>query len=548
MQILIDKAVHMSWSLWRFRWTALASAWGLCLLGWLLVASLEHRYDASAKMYIDTNQVLAPLLKDLAVQPDVKNQISLMSRAIMNRPNLEKLIDSTALKDEIEEPEHRDLIIARLQKRIALFDTSGASSLYGISYSHKDKATAKEVVENLVQIFIDSTLGEEREDNSSSIAFFDRRIAEYEARLEESENRLSSFKRKNAGSMPGEESGGFYQRLQGTLRDRNQARLLFEEAVNRRNSLRAQLQSETASIEGGSGGSSPIDLRIQAAQDKLDQLLLRFTDRHPQVALLRESIAELKAQKREAIASGRQITDLQSSVVYQKLRTLLAESEATAAEMSARVRNYDKQVAELRETVDSIPQVEAELAQLDREYSTIKANHDELLARREAARLTEAVDENTGDFKIRLTDPPFVKSRPTVPNKMIMTILVGLFGIAASIGMVLLFAVIKPIFFTQRSLSSSLNLPVLGTVSYVDSPDELGKKKAGRIVFGAGTVGLLGLTALLVLLQLRGIELEHLLPSDKKATQEAVYQAPTVDVIKTSALDSSVTLVLGGAS
>ena len=114
--------------------------------------------------------------------------------------------------------------------------------------------------------------------------------------------------------------------------------------------------------------------------------------------------------------------------------------------------------------------------------------------------------------------------------------------------MVLLFAVIKPIFFTQRSLSSSLNLPVLGTVSYVDSPDELGKKKAGRIVFGAGTVGLLGLTALLVLLQLRGIELEHLLPSDKKATQEAVYQAPTVDVIKTSALDSSVTLVLGGAS
>ncbi len=547
MQILIDKAVHLMWSFWRFRWTALATAWGMCLLGWLLVASLEHRYDASAKMYIDTNRVLAPLLKDLAVQPDVKNQISLMSRAIMNRPNLEKLIDSTALKDEIEKPGQREMMINRLEKRIALYDTSGASSLYGISYSHKDRATAKEVVENLVQIFIDSTLGEEREDNSSSIAFFDRRIAEYEVRLAESENRLSSFKRKNAGSMPGE-SGGFYQRLESTLKERSQAKLQFEEAVNRRNSLRAQLRTETASIEGGSGGSSPIDLRIQAAQDKLDQLLLRFTDRHPQVALLRDSISELESQKREAIASGRQITNLQSSVVYQKLRTLLAESEATAAEMSARVRNYDQQVEELRETVDSIPQVEAELAQLDREYSTIKENHDELLARREAARLTEAVDENTGDFKIRLTDPPFVGSRPTVPNKMIMTILVSLFSIAAAIGMVLLFAVIKPVFFTQRSLSSSLNLPILGTVSYVDSPEEATKKVAGRAVFGAGTVGLLGLTALLVLLQLRGVELEHLLPSKDTATKEAVYQVPSDEVIKTSALDSTMTLVLGGAS
>jgi len=547
MQILIDKAVHLTWSLWRFRWTALAVAWGLCLLGWLLVASIEHRYHANAKMYIDTNRVLAPLLKDLAVQPDVRNQISLMSRAIMNRPNLEKLIDTTALKDEIEKPEQLEDMIDRLEKRIALYDTSGASSLYGISYSHKDKATAKQVVENLVKIFIDSTLGEEREDNSSSIAFFDRRIADYEVRLEDAENRLSSFKRKNAGSMPGE-SGGFYQRLEATLRDRDEAKLLFEESLNRRNSLRAQLSSETTSIKAGSGGSSPIDKRIQAAQDQLDQLLLRFTDRHPQVALLRESIAELNSQKADALASGRQITDLQSSVVYQKLRTLVAESEATAAEMSARVRNYDQQVLELRERVDSIPQVEAELAQLDRGYATIKEQHEKLLARREAARLTEAVDENTGDFKIRLTDPPFVKSPPDVPNKKILTILVSLFAIAAGIGLALLLAMIRPVFFTQRSLASSLNLPTLGTVSYVDSPDEATKKVAGRTIFGAGVVGLLGLTALLLLLQLRGIELQHLLPEKKALSKEASIQIPSQGVVRTSSLDEFVANALGGSA
>lgn len=101
MHELFDKLSEFVWGVTRYRWTALAVAWTLALLGWLMVAQVDSRYPATARLYVDTNRILGPLIKDISVQTDVKKQVALMSKTLLSRPNLVELIVKNNLDAEI---------------------------------------------------------------------------------------------------------------------------------------------------------------------------------------------------------------------------------------------------------------------------------------------------------------------------------------------------------------------------------------------------------------------------------------------------------------
>src|SRR3546814_4106491 len=42
---------------WTRRWLVLAVAWGICILGWLAIASTPNRYDSRARLLVDVNQI-----------------------------------------------------------------------------------------------------------------------------------------------------------------------------------------------------------------------------------------------------------------------------------------------------------------------------------------------------------------------------------------------------------------------------------------------------------------------------------------------------------
>jgi len=219
---------------------------------------------------------------------------------------------------------------------------------------------------------------------------------------------------------------------------------------------------------------TPEDIRIEELRNNLDELLVRFTDRHPQVSILRESIADLERSKRNNTASlGDRNSLLQESVVYQKISTLLAEAEAEVAKLGARTSTVRSRVNDLRGTVDSIPLVEAELVQLDRDYNTVNERYQALLSKREAARLTGSVERDSNDVKIRLIDPPFVPSRPTDPDKLLLNALVLFGSIVAGIAVGFFLSLLHPVFYNRRALEHYTSIPVLGGVS-------MSQKASGR--------------------------------------------------------------------
>lgn len=501
MQELLAQISGYFWGVWRYKWLALVVAWLAAIGGWLWVAQLPVKYQASARIHVDTNSLLRPLLRGLAIQPDINQRVTLMSRTLLSRPNLEKLMRMSDLDLRVKTEADKERMLSSLRGNVRLSGTRRNSSLYSLSFKHPNRDTALQVVQSLITVFVETTLGEQEIDGAGVQEFIGGQISDYEARLIEAEQRLATFKQENVGMLPGQ-TGDFYQRLESAKSRLSTARLQLREMENRRRELRRQLAGEEP-IFGLIGSDefkerSALNQRIRALERKLDELLLRYTERHPEVVQVKALIVDLEKDKarrlEEAAATPEPMrkASLANSPVYQQMRTMLAESEATVAELEVRTSEYAERVAQLESKVENVPLVEAELKQLNRDYEVIAKQHAALLGRRESAHITEKVEQNASDVKFRVVDPPFVPLRPTEPNKVALNLAVLVGAISAGLGVALLISLFRPIITNRTSLAQITGLPVLGSVMWIQSASERKKGLREGILFSCVGLGLVG--------------------------------------------------------
>src|SRR5690242_4547414 len=186
MQELLQQALALARGMWHRRWVGLAVAWIAALIGIAIVYRIPERYEASARVYVDTETLLRPLLAGLAIQPNVDQQVALISRTLVSRPNIEKLLRLADLDLRVKTPSDRDELIDNVMRSIKL-EGSNASNLYVLSYRDPDAALARKVVQSLLAIFVESSLGDKRQDTQAAVKFLDDQIKRYEDSLRNSE-------------------------------------------------------------------------------------------------------------------------------------------------------------------------------------------------------------------------------------------------------------------------------------------------------------------------------------------------------------------------
>lgn len=529
MYEIIEQLLDYLRGIWRNRWYALGCAWLVCLVGWVVVYRLPDQYEASARVFVDTQSILRPLLQGLTVSVNPEAQIGLMTRTLLSRPNLEKIARNADLDIRAQDTEAMDELINNLQKRIKLLG-AGRENLYSIAFTDRDPQLAKKVVQAVVTVFVENLLGETRQDTDTAQRFLEKQIAEYEARLVEAENRLKEFKLKNVGLMPSE-GQTYYSRLQQASADVEMVRLELNQAESRRNSLLQQIGGEEptfgigpqpgASVGPAGGPVLPIDARIQSLEQKLDELLLKYTERHPDVGILKQTIADFKKQREAELAQyqasmaasaasnagGFGPAGVDANPVYQQLKVALAQEEANVASLRARLAEYEKRRREIQDQVSTVPQVEAELAALNRDYEINRKKYDELVARRESARLSQQAEQTNQDIRFRIIDPPRVPLDPTGPNRPLLTsgVLVGALGGGGALAFLL--AQLWPTFDSRRSLMRATQIPVFGSVSEVLSPAAARRERWALLGYFALGVCLLMLYGGLLVVETMGFKL-----------------------------------------
>ena len=458
---------------WRqYRWHAVAFSWVFCVIGWLVVAAAPARYQATARVRVDTQGILGPLLKGLAVQPDRDQQLALMTRTLLSRPNLERVAAATPELDlDSGTPQQREDVVNQLERGIKLQSTD-RNNLYTFTYSNKSPTAAKAVVEHLLEMLVSSVASERRRDTDQAQGFLVEQLAEYEKKLGTAEARLSDFKRANPSFQPGRD---YFSRLSDAETAKSAAELELKEAEKRRDALRRQV-AEGGEVESGAPEVSvdpQLDFRIQELRRNLESLRTRLTEEHPDVVSARSSLQRLEQQQQQDLANTRKAggrvrvgSGTQNVDGYQRLVLAKAEAEGTVASLQARVAEYQRRHAKIRSEVDKMPAVEAEFAGLNREYEANKKNFQELLARRDSVQISQDANTHPGVEALRVVDPPRVPETP-FPSPTLLATIVLLAGLASGIVVAFLIAHLRPTFPDARTLSEVTGLTVLGTVSVV---------------------------------------------------------------------------------
>lgn len=496
MQDLVDLALSYLKATWRYRWYAVAVAWVVALVGWSVVQQMPDRYVAFARVYVDTQTVLRPLLSGLAVQPDVSQLVPMMTRTLISRPNLEKLLQITELDKGLKSAEDRERLLGNLRREIAVRG-AGKENLYTIAYTDQNPQHAKRIVQGLVTIFTEGNLGDKRKDSDSARQFIEDQLKGYGEKLVAAENAVTEFQRKHQRLTPGA-GRDYYARLNEAGTALKRAALELKEAENSRDAIKRQIAGDAEislrlGDKGSAIGQSVLDTRIHALEQKLDSLRLNYTDQHPDIRALLRIIAQLKEQKveEEALRKSSGGGPVSQGPVYQQLTVALASAEAAVAAMKARVAEYTERYNELQAAANAMPQIEAEYKQLTRDYEVIKRRYDSLLERRESAQISGDLEASDVVMGFRVVEPARVPLTPSAPNRLRLISIVLAAAFAAGLGVAFLLSQFRPTFNEERRLREVSGLPVLGTVVMAWTDAQQKRLTRGRRVFLASVVGLI---------------------------------------------------------
>jgi polysaccharide chain length determinant protein (PEP-CTERM system associated) len=527
LQQLLNRVLDELRGAWRFRWIGIGVAWVLCIAGWAYVSTIPNTYEASARVYVDTRGILRPLLQGLAINPDVASGLDLVRQALLSRPQIERVARETNLDQRAKTPEEKEELIAGLQRRISIdaadlrARTTQGEGMYLIRFQDNDREKSIELVRKLLDSFVENALGEKRTGQETAQRFLDDQIADYEHRLSAAESRLADFKKANVGLMP-DSRGDYFGRMQQEAAELEKTRTMLAIAESRRAEIDRQLAGEepflfgfdsgTTNVAPGGKGGGDLTFRIQDLEKQLDELLLRYTDKHPEVLATRQTIIELKKRQQEELdhvkkggaATGSLANSLKSNPVYQNLELEKKRTQVQVAELRQQVAQSQEKVASLNRQVNAVPEVEAELARLNRDYDVTRQKYLELVQRRETATLSEQADR-TGTVKFDVIDPPAAPLEAISPNRPRMLAAVLLVGFSFGGGLAWLLNQLRPVFSTVRSLTEVTGLPVLATISRTWVDRHRQQRRTEMLKFSAATGLLLVAFGLVFLLQHSGL-------------------------------------------
>jgi polysaccharide chain length determinant protein (PEP-CTERM system associated) len=487
---------------WRFRWLAMAVSWLIAVVGIAVVLALPDVYEARAQVFVDTRDPLVTSSGGRGMD-EASLKVAYVRRMLLATPNLEKVARETDLDLRAPNPQAFQGLVANLQSMIMVEAGRGPagsfeSNLYTIYYRDIDRRTSERVVQVLLNSFQEQSLEGDLKDDLGALAFLDNQMAEYRGRLEQAETRVAEFRRQNAGLIGGE--GGFFTRLDSLQDELRQVRADLRIAMERRAALAGQVAASSATgNEDESGATSLVELQSQVLQteQRLDELRLIYTDEHPSVTSTRETLAALRdrLEKRRVELGPLLGTGGAGGAVVENVRIALNTVEIEITELRGRERNLDQRINELQDRVEIAPQLEAELAGLNRDHAVLRNQYENLLQRRELLSFDIDRKRQGRQLEFRIIEPPRALEFPVQPHRSMLMLMVLAASLGAGAGLAVVLHLLKPVFVTGEMVYQQLGIPVLGSVSMAWTRRATWAHRRAEVVFAVGLVALVALFA-----------------------------------------------------
>jgi len=468
---------------WHYRWVAMAVAWMICILGWVGVALVPNQFQAVAMIYVDTDTMMAPLLKGLTVSTDPQQQVSVMLNTLLARPNLEQVVHLTDPNASSLSSADMAKAVENLQDNISIKPLA-TKNLFQLAYTDKNPDRGLNVSQTLLSIFVDSNIGTKRHDLEGAQSFLDTKVNEYEGLVRQAEQRRAAFRQANLDVLSSTISPEAARTQVETARQE------LGGAEARLSSLRGQLASipKIIFIDGpgplilsSSSGNSPttgrggsLFQRLAEAKQALIELKSKYTDDFPDVIAEKREVQQLQSELAATPPAGSQGTGDQSipNPIYTQTQNKLSDAMTEVALQSHRLSdaeaNMDKAKQQSARTID----VNTQFANLDRDYDLVHKTYQDLLTRRESAKLSQSVNDEQSSINVRIVEPPKKAPFPVAPNRPLFNSIVFLAGLVAGIASAIGLSMNAGRFFAKEQLAAEFDYPIIGVVGRLARADD----------------------------------------------------------------------------
>ncbi|MBC2777927.1 XrtA system polysaccharide chain length determinant [Parasphingopyxis marina] len=493
-------------AIWQRRWLALAVAWGVAVLGWLVIALIPNSYESRARIYVQQQSVLS---NEIGItEREQRGNIERIRQTLASTSNLEQVVRQTDLAQQASTDAQVRALAVQLRENVTVAAQQNPNNFgepgntFEISARWGSPGLSQQINQKLIDVFVEANLAGNRAEATQSVEFLDRQISEREARLQEMEAQRSEFESQFNGLLPG--VGTLEQRIAQARSELRSVESDLAAANSSLSAVQAQINATppTTSIPGSYAPSAagPATARLNALQQQLADARSRgWTDQHPDVVALESQIARARPQARGEGGGGRSVGGATASnPLYTSLRSMLADRQAQVAALTARRDQLRGGIEAIDRQRETDPGALAQQLQLDRDYQALQTQYNQLVSDRERVRLRGDVATETEGGTFRVVDPPSMPSAPVAPNRPLFLVLVLVAAIAIGIGTAFAQSQLKTTYSTARRLGNGTGLPVLGAISQIVRPAELELRRQNFRRFAGGTVALVGVFVLLM--------------------------------------------------
>jgi polysaccharide chain length determinant protein (PEP-CTERM system associated) len=436
---------------------------------------LPKKYASTSTILVEQSNIIAPLMEGRAVPTSVANRALIAREVAFSRRVMGEILKAGGWMAGNPSPVVQDRLIEDIKSRIVM--SNPRENLIQIRYVDSDPQRAYEVTRNLANLVISESLANKERESRDAYAFIDSQVAEYHQKLVDAETKLEAYRDANPDSRTG--NGNDVNSRIGELRriiETGQMDLIDQRS--QASALQSQLsgESEVTLVQTRAG---QIRARLAELQADRDRLLLQYTDRHPDVVRVQHEIADLQEELRQEEAKPRVAVNGQSldgpaafNPLYGELKSKLADVRRASAATSARIAAAQAMLADEIGRSQRIDASENKLAELTRDYEVNRDLYQDLLKRRENARVSMNLDAEQRGLTFRIQEPAVVPLRP-VGLRLVHIAGAGL-GAALLAPMLLLFGVAKfdPRVRSPLQIERGAGLPVLGSVPMYVTPQK----------------------------------------------------------------------------
>lgn len=463
VKVLVREAIHYK------TYVALCFAVvSLAVLGMGLV--YPKTFESYATVHADQQNIIRPLLAGQAATTTVTDQTRVVREVVTSPRLLKRAVEDLGLVTDGASPVAVEAAISRLRNGIRI--ESVGTNFIKITYSGSDANEVYNIVSKVTDLFIKDSYESKRKESREAFLFIDKQVKTYKAQLQEAEANLKAF---TAANRDGTEAAA-EARIAALRQQIETTRLTMEETETRIRSLERELAQEGQFVERRFR-SDVFRESLVEAQNQLDILRLSYTDDHPDVVSLKLKIEDMKKSIRDAedrrttqSSSPGSGSDSNLNPLYEELRSRISTEKVEQNSLKRRLEQSQKLLADEYERLQRIANRQAELAELTRDYDVNRSIYEDMLERKERARLSMTLDVEGQGVTYRIQEPAVYPLTPKGIRLLHFFLAGPILGFIAPFVILGAFIHFDPRIRFVSKLETVSPVPVLGVVPHITSP------------------------------------------------------------------------------